>query len=75
MEKFVIEDGISMDEAKANGSSIALAIKSMAVGQSFFIPKDRFDKSRSSVYSAAKYVGRTIAVRKVDGGVRVWRIG
>ena len=44
--------------------------KDMKVGDSFFVP----DRQTIFVRSAEKGLGFTFRARRVDGGVRVWRV-
>lgn len=45
----------------------------MEIGSSFFVPDEDAHRVKSSASKAKKRTGRTFVVRKVEGGVRVWR--
>jgi hypothetical protein len=45
----------------------------LGVGMSFFIPGGVFGRVKSSASKASKRSGKTFVVRRMDGGVRVWR--
>lgn len=45
-------------------------IKEMEIGDSVLVN----EKQASAIYSAAKYFGIKTTRRKVEGGVRVWRV-
>lgn len=45
----------------------------MAVGDSFFVPS-MTESARGGLTSIAKSRGIKISTRKMDGGIRVWRV-
>lgn len=51
----------------------------MEVGQSFMVesddPKKAMERVRGAASNRARKHGETFALRTVEGGVRVWRIG
>lgn len=49
-------------------------IQKMAIGDSFFVPDPLPKGLRPNLYTAAKGFGLTLATRKVEGGMRVWRV-
>jgi hypothetical protein len=50
-------------------------IRELAVGDSFLVPEaDTFKNLAQTVRNVASDVGAKVAVRRVDGGVRVWRV-
>jgi hypothetical protein len=61
-----IEHGVALPETGAK-----YPFKDMKVGDSFFVPGAT---GRSTLYSCARHYGVAVAVRRVDGGLRVWRI-
>lgn len=56
-------------------------LRKMAVGQSFFVPASKAARNApKSIHAQARYIrhacaGFQVTVRKVKGGLRVWRIG
>lgn len=73
---YQIEDGVPLParERRAVTSPIGLAVKSLENGQSFFIPDtDVTTGTRGYATAAAKRCGKSVSIRKVDGGLRVWR--
>jgi hypothetical protein len=80
-----VEKGIPIPYVRAyKGSSITFPWKYMSVGDSFFVPMEHLPIDVGSYRVAAhKYKHRypelidkdfKITVRRVEGGVRVWRI-
>jgi len=69
----VIEDGIPIPETTARqGKNIAF-LKQMKPGQStFFGPGDM--KMANRFYRVAKKQGISIVIKKVEGGMRMWRV-
>jgi len=60
-----------------NRPSTIYPLKQMEIGDSFFVPdNDKGKKStvRSAVLVIAKRIGIKIVTRKVEGGLRVWRV-
>lgn len=77
---YKIDKGIAMERKRE--ASTRFPFNKMKIGDSFFIPDtDQAPGTvSSSVYSAANSYNRThntkirVAIRKTEGGVRVWRI-
>jgi hypothetical protein len=77
---YVVEKGIPMDRKRS--ASTRFPFDKMNIGDSFFIPKEDQDPLAvpASIYSAANSYNRThgtkikMAVRKDNGGTRVFRI-
>ena len=46
----------------------------MQVGDSFFVPGQTSQNFGGTLDNARKSTGRKFTVRKVDGGIRVWRL-
>lgn len=72
MSKFVIESNVPLT-AKGGDTEIAATIRRLDVGQSFFVPDGEI-KYRYQFYTAANHAGYKITSRKVDGGMRIWRV-
>jgi hypothetical protein len=75
---FPIEKDIPFPGARAR-NGMAEAIRAMEIGDSVFDPCKGLDVglviNRQSNWSgAAKAEGRKVATRRMDGGIRVWRI-
>ena len=71
---YKIEKGIPMTKPRAIRER-KYPIREMKVGDSFLIPeKDLIQSQSQSVRTIASENGYKVAVRKVDGGVRVWRV-
>lgn len=69
-----VQQGVPMPNARAQ-RVIKYPFGRMAVGDSFLIPaKDMCRHAAHSVRGAARARGMTASVRKVRGGVRVWRV-
>ena len=77
---FRIDKGI--DIPKVNPSkgrpkaTISDLFRRMEVGDSFKVPGKNLDANKviSRFHGPAKSVGQKIAVRRVEGGYRVWRV-
>lgn len=55
--------------------SLSSAMRQLNVGQSFLIPSDKVKKNtHKGLYTLAQNVGIAITARKVDDGLRVWRV-
>lgn len=66
-----IEKGVPMPELKM--APITATLKSLKVGDSFMWPGGLKNPTQRA-HATARYMGLKVATRKVDGGVRVWRI-
>lgn len=78
MNDFVIEDGVPVpSEPAAKGHShgrstgLTNALRQMNVGQSILV-RDGFFSGLPNIYRAAAKASKKIAIRRVEGGVRVW---
>lgn len=75
---YKVESGIPMPSRKAHNAKFPF--KEMQVGDSFLVPFDGEDEGtvRSRIASNCTHqkrrIGRQYATRKVDGGIRVWRV-
>lgn len=70
-----IENGIEIPKAKWSGNTKLAIIKSMKVGDSFFVPAE-YVKKRSNYQMYWAYFrrhGYKMAYRQVEGGIRIWR--
>lgn len=76
--QYQIETGVPLPAVKGKaGTGRFGALAALEVGQSIFEPN--YDVSHRSAYASTrnvmrKYPGRKFSSRKVDGGLRVWRI-
>lgn len=71
---YKIDKGIPMPDPTRNRPTKRYPIRDMKVGDSFIIPTKELPKHvGQSVRNSAGYYGRKVSVRKVKGGVRVWR--
>ena len=80
--RYVIENGITVPRARAS-RGISATIRLLNVGQSFLFPETNsalISKQHTRLAATARGVaismmdGRKFATRRVDGGVRIWRI-
>jgi len=77
-----IENGISIPDVLKNGNydkNRKYPVMDLAVGQSFFIPEEQMpstgsDGVRIACRGQARRHGFKTTTRKVDGGIRVWRV-
>lgn len=68
-----IEKGIPLPTQRANG--LSAAFRTMHVGDSVFLAGKASSSNVSPLYGyVARLTKRKFSARKVDGGVRVWRI-
>lgn len=77
-DTFQLERGIAIPKSfHGNGRGlshpVSLTVMAMQVGQSFFVPKG-IKCAQSLAYGTAKKAGMKITIRKVEGGLRIWRI-
>jgi hypothetical protein len=49
-------------------------LKKMEVGDSFLLPTSKPGGTGTNIYTYAKKLGMTMKSRKVNGGVRFWRV-
>lgn len=71
---YPLENGIPMPSACSGPRAARYPMREIKVGQSFLIPSSELPKHvGQSVRNSAAYYGKKVAVRKVKGGVRVWR--
>lgn len=70
---YQIEKSIPIPPAAGRTSQYPYAL--MEVGDSFFVPRTK-EKSVgvSTSHARNKFPGRKFATRRVDNGVRVWRV-
>lgn len=77
---YKVDKGISMERKRE--AFARFPFNKMKIGDSFFVPKEDQNPEgvAASVYSAANSYNRThgtklrMSTRKVEGGIRVWRI-
>lgn len=72
---YLLQSGIPMPDPKRGPRPAKYPMQAIKVGQSFLIPTKELPKHvGQSVRNSAKYYGKKVAIRKVSGGVRVWRV-
>jgi hypothetical protein len=76
MSEFKIEKDIPLPPRKSSsGRTAKYPWRWMEVGDSFLVPGlERASQFSGRAGKTARTLGIKIATRKVDGGVRVWRI-
>ena len=80
MSDIPIEKGIPVPESRAGRIPVRYPWGKMEIGDSFFVASDNPERLQRTLTSAARgwvvrsqAAGRQFTVRRVDGGVRVWR--
>lgn len=73
MEFFKIEKGVPAPKPRMKGLGID-QFRQMEVGDSFVVPSERGRTFRGNAYNIARRIGIEVTIRRVDGGVRVWRV-
>ena len=75
MSKFVIEDSVPMISKNRPKQLDGLTgtFRKMQAGQSFLVRHGEY-RHLSAFYTSAKAADTKIAIRKVDGGIRIWRL-
>ena len=74
MIDFVIEKDIPMPmDHRLRKGGIAETIRSLEIGESFFVSGQTISQVSGSVTHVKKKTGRHFVCRSIDGGVRVWR--
>lgn len=74
MNTFVIEKNIPLPEKKTGAKSVyADLMKRLDVGDSVLFDTSNFNKT-VGICEAARKLGMKMASRKVDKGIRVWRV-
>lgn len=71
-----VDSNVPVPQRGLGGRPEKYPFTSMKVGESFFIPTDEVERTRSAVLGAARLrlgAGR-VATRVAEGGLRVWRI-
>ena len=71
---FKIEKGVSLDECYDGGVRISWPWKDMEVGDSVLFGPELAYKAQTRCHVHGKQSGMKFQTRKVDGGIRVWRI-
>jgi len=75
MSEYAIEKGIKMPRKVRVSKRSKYPFKEMEVGDSTFIEGKRASDLGSSIsYIRKIFPGRAYATRRVEGGVRVWRV-
>jgi hypothetical protein len=65
---------IDKDVPLASTKKNALPYKEMEVGDSFLVPEGKMQTISNSNWRIGKALGAKFTARRVDGGVRVWRV-
>lgn len=67
-----IDTGIPLPDPKTGGSKYPW--KDMDIGHSFFVPEQVTATFKTQITNAQKRTGFRFTSRRVEGGIRVWRI-
>lgn len=77
-ESYPIEKGVPMPDRCAclrRSGACKYPVRALKRGDSFLVPEtDAFKNLVNSVRNRATEAGITIAARRVEGGIRFWRI-
>lgn len=72
---YPIDKGIPIPKINHDKPSTTYPFKEMNVGDSFLIPDgEKKSTARSAALIIAKRMGIKVLTRKIEGGLRVWRI-
>ncbi len=73
---YKIEDGVALPPPRGKGAGLRNALEALVVGQSIFVPAGEHATVSAAGRNAAKRAndGRQYTTRRVDGGLRIWRI-
>lgn len=76
MSSVEIESDIPVPASYTNGRPASYPFRKMEVGQSIFIPSDEVlpQQAAKRAYTAGRRAGFRFTCRKVEGGVRIWRV-
>jgi len=69
-----IEDKVEIEKGVPMPTKWKEVVAKMEVGDSFLIESGKPGGTRSIILNAAKSLGMKIMSRKVEGGVRFWRV-
>jgi hypothetical protein len=69
MSEYVIEKGIPPTKRRTDGKTALL--RQMEIGDSILVPTDR---EAENFRTCATFAQMKVSVRKVENGVRVWRV-
>lgn len=72
--EYEIEDGVEIPQNIGRSSRRKYPFPDMEVGQSFFVPGVKTQAVNGPMQRWKMVLGRRFTIRKMDGGVRVWRI-
>lgn len=73
-EEFNIESGVPIPKKVGKPDKNRSLINKMEIGDSIFFPDSEYTDSIKVFYSSARLIGRKVSFRRVDGGVRMWRV-
>lgn len=71
---YEIEKGVPLPTDKRGGRYSAYPWKAMAVGDSFVVPRAKNQPLGGMVREATKRLNMKFTTRRVEGGIRIWRI-
>ena len=75
MDEIKIEDNVPYkDERRGSSTHSKFPFKDLKVGQSFFVKDFPAPKMNGSISYWQRILGIKLSYRKVDGGIRVWRL-
>ena len=69
-----IEKGIPIPQAKTRNSKYKNTIMKMDIGDSFLLENATEIERSRFIQASRRYMPRQFVSRKVEGGIRVWRI-
>jgi hypothetical protein len=72
-DMYKVETGYAVPVLRSSGGKYPF--KTMQVGESFFVEgEENAKRMHSTVYNYGVRYGKKFVARKVEGGVRVWRM-
>lgn len=74
---YVIEKNIPLPQPAIKHSPVRVTMESMQVGDSIFIPASQQDYNKVQSRISANYVllkPKIFTIRKIENGMRLWRI-
>ena len=77
MSRYIVEDGVQIPEKKTNARQSRYPFGTMQVGQSVLITDRKPDTVNSAIQAIKRqpeHRDKKFVKRKMEGGVRVWRV-
>lgn len=76
IDELVIEKGIPLPPRRLSSILVRTLLSKMEVGDSVLLANltKSVDTTTQPYYNAARYLGIRVTYRKVEGGVRIWRV-